>query len=51
MNYLICMLVIGVIMGGFLWILNILERGHWPSENVVSLKDAVRELVLGPRTS
>lgn len=49
MNYLVCMLLIGAVVGGFLHILAKLERGNFPSEHTTSVEAVLKELVLGRR--
>lgn len=51
MNYLLCMLLIGIAVLFFLRIVAIFERGAWPSEQARSMGDALRELILGRRIS
>jgi len=51
MNYLLCMLLIGITMAFFLRVLSLFERGAWPSEEAHSFGNALRELILGRRVS
>ena len=51
MNYLVCMLLIAIAMLFFLRVLTLFERGVWPSDDARSMRDAVRELILGRRVS
>ncbi len=51
MNYLVCMLLIGLAMLFFLRVLTMFERGIWPSNDARSMGDAVRELIIGRRVS
>jgi hypothetical protein len=51
MNYLVGMLLIAFAMLFFLRVLNLFERGIWPSDEARSMSDAVRELLLGRRVS
>lgn len=49
MNYLICMLILGLVICLFLRVVSALERGQWPSEECVTPLAALRELLLGRR--
>ena len=51
MNYLLCMLLIGMTMAFFLRVLSLFERGTWPSDDARSFGGALRELILGQRVS
>jgi hypothetical protein len=51
MNYLVCMLLIGIVIAGFMYVLAKMERGHFPSEQTTSIEAVLKELLLGRRTS
>ena len=49
MNYLVCMLILAMAICLFLRVVSLLERGDWPSEEALTTRAALRELLLGRR--
>ena len=51
MSYLTSRLLIWIAIAGFLFLVNKMQHGNWPSEDARNFSGAFRELLLGRRVS